>query len=108
MEWRMSRVWLACSLAFYIVVLAPARQIDTLPGTQPLSWDGDLSVRMMDGAHRFVERKIDDAIESRQKYWKRDFSSRHAYEASVEPNRRRFMKSIGVVDRRVSPAMERF
>jgi len=63
---------------------------------------------MMDGAHRFVERKIDDSIESRPKYWKRDFSSRQAYEASVEPNRQRFMKSIGVVDRRLLAAMERF
>ncbi|MFL6280779.1 MAG: dienelactone hydrolase family protein [Vicinamibacterales bacterium] len=104
----MSRVWLACSLAFYFVVLAPARQIPTLPGTQPLSWEGDLSERMMDGAHRFVERKIEESVESRQKYWKRDFSSRQAYEASVEPNRQRFMKSIGVVDRRLPAAMERF
>jgi dienelactone hydrolase len=104
----MSRVWLACSLAFSVGVLVPTQPIHTLPGTQALSWEGDLSERMMDGAHRFVERKIDDSIESRQKYWKRDFSSRQAYEASVEPNRQRFMKSIGVVDRRLIPAMERF
>jgi len=24
----------------------------TLPGTQPLTWEGDLSEKMMDGAHR--------------------------------------------------------
>ena len=62
----------------------------------------------MDGAHRFVERKIDESIEERQKYWKRDFTSRQAYERSVEPNRQRFMKSIGVVDPRVPVALERF
>src|SRR5262245_1229654 len=33
-----------------------------LPGTQPLEWQGDLSERMMDGAHRFVERKIGESL----------------------------------------------
>lgn len=79
-----------------------------LPGTQPLDWQGDLSERMMDGAHRFVERKIGESIEMRQRRWKRDFSSRQAYEASVEPNRQRFRKIIGVVDPRLPPRMERF
>jgi dienelactone hydrolase len=63
---------------------------------------------MMDGAHRFVERKIGESIEKRQLHWKRDFSSRQAYEASVEPNRQRFKKIIGVVDSRLPARMERF
>src|SRR5690348_4671328 len=29
-----------------------------LPETDPLTWTGDLSIRMMDGAHRYAERKI--------------------------------------------------
>ena len=62
----------------------------------------------MDGAHRFVERKIGESIEKRQRHWKRDFSSRQAYEASVEPNRQRFKKIIGVVDPRLPARMERF
>ena len=78
-----------------------------LPGTQPLDWDGDLSVRMMDGAHRFVERKIGESVAARAKYWKRDFSSAAAYEKSVEENRARFRKIIGVVDARVPVVMER-
>ena len=79
-----------------------------MPGTQPLTWTGDLSEKMMDGAHRFVERKIDESIRTRQKYWKRDLSSRLAYEKSVEPNRSRFMMNIGVVDARLPARMERF
>ena len=79
-----------------------------LPGTQPLDWQGDLSERMMDGAHRFVERKIGESVEKRQRHWKRDFSSRQAYEASVEPNRQRLKKIIGVVDSRLPARMERF
>jgi dienelactone hydrolase len=63
---------------------------------------------MMDGAHHFVERKIERSIQDRPQYWKRDPSSRAAYEKSVESNRQRFSKIIGVVDRRVPVTMERF
>jgi dienelactone hydrolase len=79
-----------------------------LSGTSPLTWTGDLSVKMMDGAHRYAERKISESVETRQTHWKRDFSSRSAYEKSVEPNRKRFAQKIGVVDTRLPPAMERF
>jgi dienelactone hydrolase len=79
-----------------------------MPSTQPLTWDGDLSERMMDGAHRFVERTIAESITTRPKYWKRDFSSHAAYEKSVEPNRRRFVEIIGAVDPRLAAGMERF
>ena len=77
---------------------APAQPIRPLPGTQPLTWDGDLAERMMDGAHKYVERIILESVEARRKYWKRDLSSRAAYEKSVEPNRARFLKIIGVDD----------
>jgi len=41
---------------------------------------------MMDGAHRFVERQIEESIQKRPQYWRRDFSSKKAYEASIEAN----------------------
>ena len=104
----MARVSMACILAFYIGALAPAQQVQTLAGTQALTWEGDLSERMMNGAHRFVERKIEESIQTRQKHWSRDFTSRQAYERSVERNRQQFMKSIGVVDPRVAVSIERF
>ena len=63
---------------------------------------------MMDGAHRYVERKIRESKAARQKYWHRDFSSRAAYEKSVSANRQRFTSIIGAADARVPPAMERF
>ena len=79
-----------------------------LPGTQPLTWDDDLSERMMDGAHRYVQRKIAESLQNRKQFWHRDFSSRAAYEKSVEPNRAYFRHIIGAVDERVPVAMERF
>ena len=74
-----------------------------LPGTKPLTWEGDLSSRMLNGAHQLIEEKINESIINRQKYWKRDFSSQTSYEHSVDPNRRRFMKYIGVEDKTEAP-----
>jgi len=91
------------------LLLAPAAALaagsPTMPGTQPLTWDGDLSERMMDGAHHFVERQIAESLTRRKQYWHRDPA---AYEASIQPNRARFLKQIGVVDPRVPTACERF
>src|SRR5204863_301716 len=80
--------------------------LEGLPGTSPLTWTGDLSIRMMDGAHRYAERKISESIQARQNHWSRDFSAQQAYEKSVERNRRRFMQKIGVVEARMPAAME--
>src|SRR6266446_8397793 len=72
---------------------------DILPGTKPLTWDGDLSTKMLDGAHKLIDEKINESAAGRSKFWNRNFSSRQAYELSVDPNRRRFMKYIGVEDK---------
>ncbi|CAN5341787.1 hypothetical protein BH23BAC1_BH23BAC1_07450 [soil metagenome] len=72
---------------------------EVFPGTSPLTWEGDISIKIIDGAHKLIESKIEESQEKRQDFWNRDFSSRKAYELSVEPNRRRFMKYIGVEDK---------
>jgi hypothetical protein len=64
---------------------APAAAVESLPGTQPLTFNGDLAERLMDGAHEFVERQIARSAAGRLKYWNRDLSSREAYEKSVQP-----------------------
>lgn len=90
------------------IALRAAEAPSVLPGAQSLDWEGELDVRLMDGAHRFVERKIEESITARRKHWSRDFSSRLAYEQSVEPNRQRFRKYTGVVDERLPPHLEQF
>jgi len=87
---------------------APAGTVECLPGTQPLTWDGDLAERLMDGAHQFVARHIAASVTGRAKFWKRDLTSGAAYEESVEPNRRRFLHMIGAVDARLPARLERF
>src|SRR5262245_39607024 len=43
----------------------------TLPGTEALTWDDNLADRMMDGLHRFAERKIAESAAGRSRFWKR-------------------------------------
>ena len=80
-----------------------------LAQTKPLGWpEADLSERLMDGAHRFVDRKLTESLERRATFWTRDFSSAEAYVKSVEPNRARFKTIIGAVDARRPAGMERY
>ena len=74
---------------------------DVLPGTKTLAPEKDRSIVILDNAHRFIEEKITATESKRSAYWKRDLSSRQAYESSVAPNRSRFMRIIGVEDRRI-------
>lgn len=80
-----------------------------LPGTAPIAWpEEDLSKRLMEGAHQFVHRRIDDAEVKRAARWQRDFSSLDAYVASIKTQRERFRTIIGAVDTRPRPSLERY
>ena len=81
---------------------------EQLAGTGSLTWSGPLDVRQREGCHRFIERKIEESLETRKQYWSRDISSAEAYSRSVQPNRERFKRLIGVVDERLPVAMTRF
>src|SRR5262249_34656585 len=95
-------------LLFALPVLT-AERLETLPQTKPLDWqESDLSSRLMDGAHRFIERQIAESVAKRSQFWARDFSSPAAYTASVQSNRARFQTTIGAVDPRLPARMERF
>ena len=100
--------WMFVVLVLWSVVRA-AESRSILDGTSRLEWpEADLSARMMDGAHLFVERKIAEAPAKRASFWQRDFSSREAYEKSITPNRDRLRTIIGAVDKRLGPLMERY
>ncbi len=85
-----------------------AKNPATLPGTEPLTWEGDLSARMVDGIDRFLMRRLERSVQRRQQHWSREFSSAEAYQRSVEPNRRHFREIIGVVEERQRPRVEYF
>lgn len=73
----------------------------TLPGTQPLTVSQPLDEYMVDGIDRFALREIEQAAAARAAKWRRDTSSREAYEQSLAPYRARFQQYIGAVDPRV-------
>ena len=76
-----------------------AGQVEALPGTKPWEDRGNPAADMVAGIHRFLDRELAASVERRKAKWHRDLSSREAYAASIEPNRRRFLKIIGVGER---------
>jgi len=80
---------------------ASAQDAAPLPGTRSLVIRGDLSVQMVEGIDRFLLREIEQSTDRRAALWRRDLSSREAYEKSIDPNRERFRRLIGAVDVRL-------
>lgn len=98
-------------LAIWCGTILPVMAADSpspLPGTAPLDWTDDISVRIVDEAHQFLDRKLQESVASRGEHWNRDVSSREAYAASIEPNRDRLREIVGAVDERLPATMERF
>lgn len=113
----MIRIFAFITLAGTILGLfaseAPGATSNTLQGTDPLDWPeilhADMADRLMNGAHRYVDRKIEQAITRRDRHWNRNVSGgRAAYESSIAVHRAEFARLIGVVDERARIGLERF
>jgi dienelactone hydrolase len=87
------------------LVVNPCFAGEPVPGTRPLTFDGDPAAAMVNGIHKYLDRELAASVEKRKQYWKPDFSSPEAYAKSVEPNRERLQAILGVVDKRLPPAM---
>ena len=72
-----------------------------LPGTVPLTREGDLAAQMVEGIHRYLAGLTAASVEKRGLRWNRDYSSRAAYEASAASQRERFGQIIGLIDPRI-------
>ena len=81
---------------------ACATASEQLADTEPLTWDGDLAARMVDGIDRFLLREISAARGKRARHWHRDTSSQTAYDSSVAANRARLARIIGAEEVRAS------
>ncbi|MEY4941297.1 MAG: hypothetical protein RIQ93_3032, partial [Verrucomicrobiota bacterium] len=98
-RWLLLRLLGACMLTA-AAALGAAESVP-LAGTKPLAGERDFSTEMRASFRRFFQAQIDDSVRLRATHWNRDFSSRAAYEKSIEPNRERLRKIIGVVDSRI-------
>ncbi|MHC4402500.1 MAG: dienelactone hydrolase family protein [Planctomycetota bacterium] len=81
--------------------LAAEPAAPVLPGTKPLTLEGDVASALVDGVDRFLLDELDKSIERRAGFWNRDPSSPEKYNASIEPNRKRLAHILGVRDPRV-------
>lgn len=93
------------SVALFASPLAAAETLEgakPLEGTEPLRLEGDIASELVSGVDRFLLREIARSVESRGRLWRRDFRSPEAYAASVEPNRERLRRILGVRDARDS------
>ena len=88
-------------LALALASFPDAQAQERLPGTAPLSREGDLAAAMVEGIHRYLDRATERAKSERAALWRQDFASRAAYERSVEPNRSRLRRILGLVDERI-------
>jgi cephalosporin-C deacetylase-like acetyl esterase len=77
-----------------------------LPGTKLLTAKGDLAKEMVEGIDRYLVKLTQDHVGKRTATWKPDYSSAAAYAKSLEPQRLRLRKILGVIDQRLPPAME--
>jgi dienelactone hydrolase len=77
--------------------------LESLPGTAPLTTEGDHAARMVEGIRQYLVRETAASAEKRQERWHFDYGSAAAYERSVAANRERFKQAIGVIDQRVTP-----
>jgi dienelactone hydrolase len=92
--------WLITVLIFFVSVRLAGAAESLLPGSEPLTLTGDLSVQMRAGIERYLERATLAAIEHRsaRASQERNFSSAAAYENSLVPPRERLRAMLGVVD----------
>ena len=94
---RLIMLYLAAQLL--VVDVTNAQQ---LPGTKPLTLEGDIASHLVDGVDRFLLRQLESTMDARARYWNRDSSSAEAYVKSVASNRERLAEITGVVDERKS------
>ncbi len=74
-----------------------------LPGTAPLTIQGDMASEMVDGIRRFLLHKMQTQEADRAQRWSRDYSSPEHYERSVASNRGSFQRIIGAENNRTAP-----
>lgn len=101
LRWSVGRCVVSCiAIASALVEVSWAAD-RSLPGTQPLTLEGDIASQLVAGVDRFLLQQIEASIAGRARHWHRDFSSAAAYEKSLEPNRQRLGHILGVRDPRI-------
>lgn len=94
---------MALALTVALTVALCQAHADTLPGTVPLEFDGELDVRIMDGAHAFVDRKISEAARSTAR-----LPLGEGRDEAIVSSRAALARKLGVIDERPAVRLETF
>ncbi|MFO0950626.1 MAG: dienelactone hydrolase family protein [Isosphaeraceae bacterium] len=86
-------LWAAAGLILAISTQARADEPVPLPGTKPLTLQGDIAAQLVDGADRFLLKKTEQSVAAREAHWKGP--------NAVEANRKDLARILGVTDPRV-------
>ncbi|MFT4639445.1 MAG: dienelactone hydrolase [Verrucomicrobiales bacterium] len=89
-------------LLTWTAVIVGRGQTSPFPGTELLTWEGDLASLLVDSADAFLLKEIEKSGERRAALWQRDWTSAEAYANSIEKNRKEFQRIIGAVEKRSS------
>jgi dienelactone hydrolase len=73
---------------------------EPLPGTEPLTWEGDVAERLVAQADRFLDRQIALVAAQRQRLWRESVASPAAFEGWAEACRQALTAALGLVDPR--------
>ena len=90
-----------------------AAEPDTLPGTKPLTTEGDIAAQMVAGVDKFLLRKIDESAAQRDARWADDDDFGNVAgrkKAYLAEKRERLREILGVRDERVpfdAPSVDR-
>src|SRR5688572_21611791 len=91
------------AVAFTLACLGVVRGQEALPGTAPLTMEGDLSAQMIAGIGRFLDRETAAAAQLRPSLWKTDSGGdRLSDEKSVQRARDHLAQMLGAIDPRVA------
>ena len=84
-----------------LLLLASPAAAQPLPGTAALTGKDDFAKVMVEGIERYLAKAAIVTAKERGKHWKPDLSSEQAFDKSVQPNRDRLRKMLGVIDTRL-------
>lgn len=90
-------------ILLFVILLGYGTSIpaaDPFPNTKPLTLNGDLASKMVDGIDKFLLAKTEQAAINRTEFWNRDTSSWDAHSTSIEKNRKRLAHRLGLRDTR--------
>jgi hypothetical protein len=106
---RMTWMTLLCFGLILFLAFGTGNSLHAQPARRGgASWkhQESLAQEQLAGIRRFLDRRRDEVVAQRSAHWRRMLTSPEAYAASVDANRARLRRLVGLVDEREAVTME--